>query len=280
VTTTYERQRAGIVLALVLFVGVALLAIWGIGSPEAAIGDAAAQQPSTTVAVTEAPATTEAPTSTEAPTTTAPTTTTAPVMAVPATTPLPADASGVPLIHSIETTDPVIFITIDDGNVADEPSLAYLEQTRMPVTMFLNQPPVLTHPEYFQRLVDLGNKVHTHTKSHADLNTLSADGQRNEICGMADTLGEVYGQRGYLVRPPYGRSNEVTKQVAASCGQKAVVSWKGTIDDGVVRLQEPALEPGDIILTHFKPDLRANLEAIKAMADAAGLRIARLEDYI
>ncbi|MCD9622332.1 polysaccharide deacetylase family protein [Rhabdothermincola salaria] len=275
-TTSTTRQRAAIILAVVFLAGVVVLASGAIGRSEAATGndvrtDDGTVPVDTTAQVAET-------TTTTVPVTEPPTTTTsAPPTAV---APLPSDPAGVPLIHSVDTTDPVIFITIDDGNVADEPALQYIEQTGMPVSMFLNDPPVRTHPEYFQRLIDLGNKVHTHTRSHANLTTLGADGQRSEICGMADLLDQTYGQRGYLVRPPYGASNETTKQVSAGCGQKAVVMWMGVIDDGVVTLQKPTLEPGDIILTHFKPDLRANLEAITAMADAAGLRIARLEDYI
>jgi peptidoglycan/xylan/chitin deacetylase (PgdA/CDA1 family) len=228
---------------------------------------------STTVSTT-----TTAPTTTEAPTTTAaPTTTTAP----PVTTPLaPAPGGGAPLIHRIQTTDPVIFVTIDDGTHAEERALQYIVDTGMPVSLFLNDPPVRTHPEYFQRLIDLGNRAHSHTLNHVNVTKLDADGQRAEICGMADVLDTTYGDPGELFRAPLGISDETTQQVAAGCGMKAVVSWMGTIDDGVLSLQLPALRPGDIILTHFKPDLYDNLVTITQAADAAGLRIARLEDYL
>lgn len=217
---------------------------------------------------------------TEAPTTTAPPTTTTTVAAAP----LPTDpGGGAPLIYRIETTDPVIFITIDDGTVASPEAMQYIKDMQMPVSMFLNEGPVRTHPDYFDELIGLGNWVHTHTLNHKKLTSLDYGGQEREICGMVGVLDDVYGSTGKvgtLLRPPYGASNATTNQAAASCGLQAVVSWTGTIDGGVVTLQGAALRPGDVLLTHFKDDLYANLKAIRQMADAAGLRIARLEDYI
>lgn len=235
--------------------------------------DEALSESGATNPTTEAPPTT----TTTVPTTMAPTTTTTP----PVTTPLPpGPGGGAALIHRIQTTDPVIFVTIDDGITPDEPAFQYIVDTGMPVSMFLNEQAVRTNPEYFQRLMDLGNKAHSHTVNHANVSKLDADGQRAEICGMADLLETTYGDPGDLFRAPLGASNETTLQVAGGCDIKAVVSWMGTIDNGVLSLQLPALRPGDIILTHFRPDLYDNLVTLKQAADAAGLRIARLEDYL
>jgi hypothetical protein len=40
------------------------------------------------------------------------------------------------------------------------------------------------------------------------------------------------------------------------------------------------LQPGDIILMHFRRDLRGNLEVALNAAQAAGLRPAALEQYL
>jgi peptidoglycan/xylan/chitin deacetylase (PgdA/CDA1 family) len=195
----------------------------------------------------------------------------------------PAPGGGAPVIYRVQTTDPVIFITIDDGTVASPEAMQFIKDMQMPVTMFLNEGPVRTHPDYFAELIALGNWAHSHTLNHKKLTSLDLAGQEREICGMVDVLEAEYGATGKvgdLVRAPYGASDATTGQAAASCGLQAVVSWTGTIDGGVVTLQNPALRPGDILLTHFKDDLYANLKQIRAMADAAGLRIARLEDYL
>lgn len=238
---------------------------------------------STTTAAVD---TTVAPTTTEAPTTTAPTTT-MPTTTVPVPPPPPPPAPPVPpvvdgsapLIYRVNTADPVVFVTIDDGYTADPTSLQYIIDTGMPVSMFLNEAPVRLHAPYFKALMDLGNQVHTHTLNHKNLTKLDLAGQQHEICGMVNVLRDTFGQVGHLMRAPYGSSNAITQQVAAWCGLRAVVHWTGELKDGTLFLQGATLKPGDIILTHFKDDLHANLVTLKTAADAAGLTIARLEDY-
>jgi hypothetical protein len=69
--------------------------------------------------------------------------------------------------------------------------------------------------------------------------------------------------------------------VRRDCGIRAVVYWRETVDDGIVRFQEGStVRPGDIILMHFRArfvdDFIAALQAIKD----AGLTPALLEDYL
>ncbi|MCU0311956.1 MAG: polysaccharide deacetylase family protein [Acidimicrobiales bacterium] len=212
------------------------------------------------------------------------TTTAAPAPMVPGPSatvaPIAAVDGAAPEVFGIDTTDPVIFVTIDDGTVADPAVLEYLRTTGMPITMFLNEGPVRTHPEFFEALRQMGNTVNSHTLGHKSLPALSPEQQRAEICGMVDLLNETYGTSGGLFRAPFGRYNLGVRQQAASCGLRATVQWTGTLADGVVTLQEPPLKPGDVIVTHFTPDLLVSLQELKRQADAAGLRIARLDDYL
>ncbi len=264
-----------LIATFVLLVGVGAVAL---ASPD--------QEPTT--AETAAATTTDAPvTESMLETTTVPpeTTTTAPppTTAVGPTapvTPVAATDGGAPEVFGIDTTDPVIFVTIDDGTVADPAVLDYLTSTGMPVTMFLNEAPVRAHPEFFEALRQLGNTVNTHTLGHLSLPSLGPEQQRAEICGMVDLLNETYGTSGGLFRAPFGRYDLGVRQQAASCGLRATVQWTGTLADGVVTLQEPPLKPGDVIVTHFTNDLLVSLQELKRQADAAGLRIARLDDYL
>lgn len=232
-----------------------------------------------TTVVTE-PATT---TTTEPPTTT---TTAPPPTTAPATEsgtvpdPTPAAAPGLPVTGRLHVPDPVIFVTIDDGAVRDPAVVDFLAYTGMPVSMFLNAQYVNADPGYFGRIHALGNQLHTHTLNHLDLKKLSPADQHNEICGMRDLLQNTYGPVGTLFRPPYGSYDESTKEQAASCGLTALVTWAGELQNGSLKLQASSLRQGDIILTHFRKDTLANLKEIKRLADARGLRIARLEDYL
>ena len=49
-----------------------------------------------------------------------------------------------------------------------------------------------------------------------------------------------------LFRPPYGNSNDMVRRIAAECGYKAVVLWKGSTNDGKLTMQDVTLHPGDI----------------------------------
>ena len=69
--------------------------------------------------------------------------------------------------------------------------------------------------------------------------------------------------------------------VARRCGIRAVVTWRATMNDGSLDVQRGGpLQPGDIILMHFRPDLRGNLEVALNAAQAAGLQPAALEQYL
>jgi hypothetical protein len=69
--------------------------------------------------------------------------------------------------------------------------------------------------------------------------------------------------------------------VARRCGIRAVVTWRATMNNGRLDVQGGGpLQPGDIILMHFRPDLRQNLEVALDAARAAGLQPAPLEDYL
>lgn len=225
-------------------------------------------------------AATDAPPSTAAPTTAAPTTTIDQRGPVGPVTPIGPVNGLSPIISRVATTDPVIFVTIDDGLVADPRVLDLLTTTGMPVTMFLNAAPAREHTAYFEAIRQLGNTVNSHTLTHPNLTKVSAAEQARQICGMRDVLVELFGVEGGLFRAPFGATNTSVRQQAAQCGQRAVLSWAGTLNNGALQLQEAALRPGDILLTHFRDDLYDNLVEIQRLADAAGLRIARLDPYL
>ena len=277
-TPTRGRSVTAALAAIAALVVAGLLAsscgssgIDGAGATEPPI-----QNTSTTVAAT----TTSAPT-TVAPTTTLPPTTTttkawpkSPVLTIPA-------AGAVPVISTIATADPVVFLTIDDGMVRDPRVPELLAQFHVPVTLFLNQGPYLADPDYFMRVIASGGSINSHTKSHTQLTKLSAAAQRNEICGMKDIIGEHVFVAGHLFRAPYGVSNKATQTAAGSCGINAVLYWHAALNDGRVQYQQGnQLQPGDIVLAHFRNDLYDSLRAFLWQCAVQGLTVAPIEDYL
>lgn len=181
----------------------------------------------------------------------------------------------------IPTTERVAFLTIDDGMVPHPWALPLLQAANVPVTLFLTTNTIRDHVEYFRALQKAGAVIESHTVSHPQLTTLGYEEQKYELCHAADELGEWYGKRPVLFRPPYGEENADTLRAAWSCGLIAGFDWRESARNRGVAYQRPdhRVHVGDIILMHFRDtfpdDFVAALQAIKA----AGLTPAVLGNY-
>lgn len=185
-----------------------------------------------------------------------------------------------PLVRRVDTTDRVIFITIDDGQVRNPAYLDRFEQLGVPFTSFLTQPLAEAEPDYWTATLTSGGSIQAHTINHPDLRQSGEATIRRELCEPAETFTEVFGQRPALFRAPYGNSNDTVRRIAAECGYRAVVHWSGSTNIGELTMQDVDLTPGDIILMHYRDTLLADLDDIVARARAEGFRIGRLEDYL
>jgi peptidoglycan/xylan/chitin deacetylase (PgdA/CDA1 family) len=193
----------------------------------------------------------------------------------------PGNGPSAAWYSAIPTTHKVAFITIDDGFTKDPQFIQVLRNSHVRVTLFLEINAIKDNPDYFRQLEAVGAVIEAHTITHPELIGTSYDFQKHEICGSADQLGAWYGRRPQLFRPPYGDKDSTTLRVVHDCGMKAAFFWKETINAGIVRYQVGSkVQPGDIMLMHFRPtvvqDFIAGLQAIKD----AGLTPALLEDYI
>nr|BFE61252.1 hypothetical protein GCM10020063_057780 [Dactylosporangium thailandense] len=191
-----------------------------------------------------------------------------------------AEDGALPWIARVPTDQRVAFLTIDDGWVKHPEAAELLREAHVPVTLFLTINAISDNPEYFRTLQGLGAVIEAHTITHNKLTGLSYDAQRQEICGSADRLGELYGRRPTLFRPPFGEKDATTLRVARDCGMKAAFFWKESVNQGNVWYQDvKVVQPGDVILMHFRDqfveDFIGALQGIKR----AGLTPARLEDY-
>jgi peptidoglycan/xylan/chitin deacetylase (PgdA/CDA1 family) len=193
--------------------------------------------------------------------------------------PLPSTPGLAPVVSRVPTTDPVVFLTIDDGITRAPELVEALAELDVPTTLFLNDRPIEQGAEFFRSLPD--TVVEAHTQTHADLRGLPEDRQRAEICGNADTAQRAFGRRPVLFRPPYGNYDETTRRAVAACGMAAIVLWEESVNGSTISYRStPAFRPGDIVLLHFRPQLVAELRMIVERIEAAGLRIALLEDYL
>lgn len=248
--------------------------------------------PAQTSGNTAATSTSASTTTLAATTSTSATTTTAPASTTTTSTTLvwqqfpigPVTPLRARTIHSysrIDTTDPVVFITIDDGFVRDPRVPELLEQRQAPATLFLISGSIQQDPEYFRRFLALGGSINTHTRRHAYLPGMSPADQQDEICAATYTIEHTYGSAGYFFRPPRGESDENTLSAARACGARAMILWRVTVHNGVINTwgTRPIM-PGDIILLHFLSTTYDSLVVLFAELDRLGLTVARLEDYL
>jgi peptidoglycan/xylan/chitin deacetylase (PgdA/CDA1 family) len=193
--------------------------------------------------------------------------------------PLPSTPGLAPVVTRVPTTDPVVFLTIDDGTTRSPETAEALDELGLPTTLFLNDRPIEQGAGFFRSLPN--TVVEAHTQTHTDLRGLPEDRQRAEICGNADTAQRAFGRRPVLFRPPYGNYDDATRRAAAACGMATLVLWGVTVDGSRMSFREtPELRPGDIVLMHFRPQLAAELRIVTERIEAARLRIALLEDYL
>lgn len=194
---------------------------------------------------------------------------------------LPADGTA-GWFSSIPTNQKIAFITIDDGWSKDPMALKLFRAANVPITLFLEVNAIKDDPDYFKPLRDLpGVTIEDHTISHPNLRGRSYEFQKHEICGGADKLQQLYGKRPTLFRPPGGTHDATTLKVVHDCGMKAAFYWHETTDHGVVFYQSVhKVQPGDIILMHFRPRFVDDFLAVLKAIHKAGLTPARLEDYI
>ncbi|MEU6931740.1 polysaccharide deacetylase family protein [Streptomyces sp. NPDC046374] len=196
--------------------------------------------------------------------------------------PLAAWPEPVPVVSHVETGDPVVFITIDDGWYHDPAAAKLLLDRRVPASLFLLPGAYSYDSGYFHTLLDQGrSRVENHTVNHPDLTTLDAAGQKAEVCGARDQHLAQFGDGPRLLRPPYGVYDATTRTTARACGAKAVVTWTYDLTTwGQWTPPTPRLKAGDIILLHFNETLEQDLRRALDLADAAGLKPAPLREYV
>ncbi|WGM21236.1 polysaccharide deacetylase family protein [Paenarthrobacter sp. OM7] len=197
---------------------------------------------------------------------------------------LPPIVGGLaPVISKIETKHPVVFLTIDDGNIKTPESVKLMAEYDYPASLFLTKDTVADNPAFFNAFKDQGSLIENHTVTH-NINMVRQWGyqqQVNDMVGMQEYAFQHYGRRPTLFRPPGGAYSNVMRQAVAASGMKAIVTWEAKANAGKMDYQVGnSLRPGDIVLMHFRAEFAADLAAFRAAQLAAGLEVVLLEDFL
>ncbi|OPC78232.1 polysaccharide deacetylase [Embleya scabrispora] len=214
--------------------------------------------------------------------------------APPATRPVLKSGPGVirhgdlpPVVHRVPTQDRVVFLTVDDGAEKDPRFARMARELGVPFSAFVSGYLARGGWAYFRGLHEQGVVVNNHTVNHPDLRKLGYARQQQEICGEQEVAEREIGVASRLFRPPYGEFNQDTLRAAQSCGIVALPIWnQEAFPDRIEYRYDHRLEPGDIILTHFrgpgewKGDIAQMLRRVVDTATAQGFALARLDDYL
>ncbi|MEW2582587.1 polysaccharide deacetylase family protein [Streptomyces virginiae] len=206
---------------------------------------------------------------------------------------IPKAAPGkVPVIDRIPLPagEKIVFLTFDDGAEKDPEFLKMAADLKLPISMFLTDSVASSDYGHFEKLRDNGSAstVNNHTLTHPNLRTLSFEAQKKEICGQQDKLEKRFGQRPPLFRPPFGNYNDDTLRAASECGVSSVLLWRVSMQiNNFQYAQGSALQPGDIILAHFRgpselkgaTEIQMTTRMLQRIQEQ-GYRIGRLEDYL
>lgn len=157
-----------------------------------------------------------------------------------------------------------------------------LRRAHVPVTVFLIGAVANCEPAYFRKLQRSGVMFENHTKHHPDMLRVGPGRQLGEICDTQNDLQRHFGRRPTMFRPPYGRFDSLTQQMAASCGIRHLVLWDITMYGKPIWLRPTnhRLLPGDIILLHFQDDFVDSLANALTLIKASGYTPAALQDYL
>ena len=165
-----------------------------------------------------------------------------------------------------------VTLTFDDGPGKFLPEfLDVLHEAGVPATFFwLSR---LLHPSRpWQRVLEEGHQIGTHTIKHPDLTKLPYEEQYKELAASKAAIEEVTQNKVTYFRPPFGQYNADTIRVARQLGLITVMWRVASIDwelkdnpEQIITNVTENLEDGSIILLH---ELKQTLEVLPGLIEA------------
>ncbi|MBT2569659.1 polysaccharide deacetylase family protein [Planococcus sp. ISL-110] len=150
-----------------------------------------------------------------------------------------------------------VVLSFDDGPSKVLPQiLDILKQQKVPA-MFFWQSRLLYPARPWQRVLDEGHVIGTHSRKHRNLVQLSYEEQCRDIRNSLAHIEKITGTQVVFFRPPYGRFNSDTIKAARALGLTTVMwriasmDWELKDDPSqIIRYVTENLEDGAIILLH------------------------------
>ncbi|MDI6103602.1 polysaccharide deacetylase family protein [Actinoplanes sp. NEAU-A12] len=200
---------------------------------------------------------------------------------------------GLAIRYYVETTEPVVAFTFDDGPGPNWTPMVLdaLDQAAVPATFFMVGRNLEAHADLVRDRMGR-HEIGNHSWSHDDLATLDRAGVMDELSRTHDMIKAVFGRQATLLRPPYGHLGGSTVLAADYIGYD-IVLWSHLMrelhfqsdPDGQIRDIVDNVRPGSIILAHDvgKEHRLVSLRGLAAMfagLKARGFRFATVSELV
>lgn len=177
------------------------------------------------------------------------------------------DAAGPPegarlgtrrVVWSVDTTEPVVAFTFDDGPDPEITPriLEILDHYRVPATFFVMGYNAAQRPDLLVDVARRGHDIGNHTWTHVELTDSSPEEARRELSTCSGLIESTLGTPPRFLRPPRGQLSGATVRYAAEVGND-IVFWsvgRGVAGEGtapeIADYVLSELTPGDIVLLH------------------------------
>ena len=119
------------------------------------------------------------------------------VNVTPSNNPVPPIVGGLaPVISTIPTQEPVVFLGIDDGANKQQFELTMMQQNNIKASLFLANIFIKDNPQFFTQFQAEGSVIEDHTLNHPiPFNQLNYSQQVSEICGQSCGAMDCEGKR-------------------------------------------------------------------------------------
>ena len=209
----------------------------------------------------------------------------------PAVKPITLDPQDPTIFSKVPTAEKICFVTIDDGIDKDPAFIQMVKDFQIPITCSLADTLIRDDYAYFEQLYETGYmSIQNHTVNHPlSMPSLSYQEQLDEIADQQTKLHKEYGVTPYIFRPPGGNYDSVTREATRAAGLKGMMLWKEAmeINDMEYQTSDHHLQPGDIILCHFRGPAQLKGETMVEMIthlyshiQAQGFTVADVTKYV
>ncbi|MDD4111011.1 MAG: polysaccharide deacetylase family protein [Clostridia bacterium] len=176
-------------------------------------------------------------------------------------------------VYSVQTEEKRVAITFDAAWGADKTQgiIDILNDFEVRATFFL----VGFWTDKYADMVELidqnGLEIGTHSNTHPDMTTLSAESMKSELEASIDLITKITEKEVKLFRAPYGAYNNTLLETTESLGLTTIqwdvdtLDWKGLSGEEICARVLKYVKNGSIILCHNNSD--HILEALPLILD-------------